>query len=31
MINNRPKKKLGYATTMEFLAEKGLEGVFSLT
>lgn len=31
LINNRPKKKLGYATTMELLAERGLNGVFSLT
>lgn len=31
MINNRPKKKLGYATTMELLAERGLSEVFSLT
>lgn len=29
LINNRPKKKFGYRTTMELLAERGLDEVLS--
>lgn len=30
LINNRPKKKLGYRTTLELIAERKLNEVLSL-
>jgi IS30 family transposase len=31
LINNRPKKKLGFRTTIEFLTELGIYQLLSLT